>query len=79
MEDANRIETGSEYYDTIESGYYQIVNDVLDQKMIDFANDTQKIFIQMLQAYIAGFSNVSEYEQHLIKSKGHNDQENQDK
>ena len=48
MEDANRIETGSEYYDTIESGYYQIVNDVLDQKMIDFANDTQKIFIQML-------------------------------
>ena len=45
MEDANRIETGEEYYDTIESGYYQIVNDVLDRKMVDFANDTQKIFI----------------------------------
>jgi len=48
MEDANGIETREEYYDNIESGFYQIVNEFLDQKMIEFSNDTQKIFMQIL-------------------------------
>ena len=79
MEDANGIETREEYYDNIESGFYQIVNEFLDQKMIEFSNDTQKIFMQILQAYIAGFSNVSEYEQHVIQSNKANYCENQEK